>query len=313
MNRHEAILMVKDHAFDLAGWLEFHFPQCWHSCQQGFIRRIGDGSLRVYRGSNLYNDYAFPASDKWNCCGNLLDLLTKYEGYTLDQALELVMDGTYAVNAKPTISTSTSVTRTGPKWPERADNEDAVIRYLRDVRGIPEAYIRFLIDAGVLYQAKKYNNVVFVNRTAGHTFGELRGTLPGVTFHGMVSGCDTAGYFRFATDRDPKNLKYCFITEGSIDAMSLAVIREAAGKPFAAYCAVGGIQKESGIKAVLHMAEVNNLIPVFAFDNDGPGTAAAAVWKEQGYAVMLPPKIGKVKDWNDYLLLLNSRATKAAS
>ena len=78
------------------------------------------------------------------------------------------------------------------RLPEKEENNDRIIRYLTENRGIEKNMVEEWIGSGDIYEEKKHHNVVFVGRDADG--------IPGSLFF-SESPYDCRGYYRRASGR----------------------------------------------------------------------------------------------------------------
>lgn len=148
-----------------------------------------------------------------------------------------------------------------------------------------------LLSQDAIYQEKKWNNIVFINREKD--FAELRGTCTyGKPFHGVAPNCRHDGFWWFRTSRDART---AYIREAAIDAVSLYELHKLQKHPEDAYyISIAGVSKQAAIDRVKN----SSLTPVLAVDNDGAGQKCRDRNPELAY--ILPAN----KDWNEDLQAL---------
>lgn len=153
-----------------------------------------------------------------------------------------------------------------------------VIRYLRQ-RGISLEVIHRCIDEGILYEADRYHNAVFVGKD-----GE------DVPRYAMQR---STGEKTLKLEVDGSDKRYCFsmkgtgdmliVSESAIDALSMATIMKQAGKPWRAYhyLSLGGvsIKKQSDVLPMALKQYLSDHPEIrrirLALDNDKIGRGAA--------------------------------------
>lgn len=188
--------------------------------------------------------------------------------------------------------------------PKAANNNTAVIKYLRDKRKIKPEIIESFIGRGMLYQDVRRNCVFHTDR-----FGCVRSTGE-IKFVGDLNGCDYDECFLVKPTHPSKLNNTLIVTEAVIDQMSvmsfLADKRDYQGYW---YLALGGTNKAESIFNVLNRNPDIQTV-VLCLDNDDAGRKATALvserLKELGIKVVdFPPKAGK--DWNEYIQILAER------
>ena len=122
-----------------------------------------------------------------------LDYLVKVKGCSFLEAMEIIQ-------GKPLPKAiSAPAPKQEPKrllLPERNDNADAVIRYLKG-RGIHDVIIRYCLENDLLFESRKYHSAVFLgyDKDGVPRYGNVRGTVG--DYKGELSGSDK--HYSFAT------------------------------------------------------------------------------------------------------------------
>ena len=229
--------------------------------------------------------------------GNAVDLLVRYLGYRIEDAVDiLARDGTPVVTDYTLHRNDTEL-----KLPVAAELPySRVYAYLLKQRGIPAPMIRLLFREGLLYQEAGTGNAVFISRD--RKFCELRGTntYAAQPFHGIRRARPDAFWSLRLTRQ---KVEEAFLCEGAIDAISLAVLHQQSGydKP-AAYVSIGGVcnqQTINRIKGKIHT--------ILAMDNDVAGRACCD--RNASLERLLP----EAKDWNEELLKRSQKPSASAS
>ena len=278
------------------------------------LRLACDHSVSIKRGYTGYMDFADYST------GNSVDCLTRYFGYTLQEAAEALCGsagisidipdaGPDAIDlddlGAPAPSRHPAPLPAMPKPaapdppprvfdpPAPADLPyPALYAYLSGRRGIPGPLVRRLVEQGLLYQDRDHGNAVFVNRHLA--FGEIRGT-GGSPFHGTAAGSSPQGYWEFRP-RGPGSVpKEAIVCEASIDALSfylLLSLDPTAGADDAAYCAIGGAGKQQAIDAIKAYMDAAGGRTVIAVDNDEAGEKCRL--RNPDCWTAMP----RLKDWN---------------
>ena len=144
-----------------------------------------------------------------------LDYLVKVKGCSFLEAMEIIQ-------GKPLPK---SIPAPAPKQepkrlllPERNDNADAVIRYLKG-RGIHDVVIRYCLENDLLFESRKYHSAVFLGYDKGGVprYGNVRGTVG--DYKGELSGSDK--HYSFSI---PGNSQTVHVFESAIDALSYATL-----------------------------------------------------------------------------------------
>ncbi len=215
--------------------------------------------------------------------GNAIDLLVLYFGYDF-------VDAVKTINASSPVSYSPSDTIKVERvkntvFPPAVDGRySRVYAYLNKSRCIPKDYIEFLLSSQLLYEAAETHNAVFINENK--TYAEIRGTNTYKSFKqslGEKSGNYWSPDMQYGT---------VFVCEAAIDAVSLWVLRDIAGKSNASYISIGGV---ANTKAIDNLIAAGKKV-ILAVDNDDAGNECRA------HFPTLPFVIPKNKDWNDDLI-----------
>lgn len=193
--------------------------------------------------------------------------------------------------------------------PERSErngyNNDRIIRYLTENRGIEKNMVEEWIGSGDIYEEKKHHNVVFVGRDADGIprYAHCRGT--GETkYRGDVAESDKSyGFCHRGTDNQ------LFVFEAAIDLLSFIQLFPKDWKK-RSYLSLGGI---SSAALMAFLSERPQITSVFlCLDNDHAGNEASeklAIEIPDGYSVIrLKPSR---KDWNEILCDKNADRKKS--
>ena len=181
------------------------------------------------------------------------------------------------------------------RLPEKEENNDRIIRYLTENRGIEKNLVEKWISSGDIYEEKKHHNVVFVGRDADGIprYAHCRGT--GETkYRGDVAESDKSyGFCHRGTDNQ------LFVFEAAIDLLSFIQLFPKDWKK-RSYLSLGGI---SSAALMAFLSERPQITSVFlCLDNDHAGNEASeklAIEIPDGYSVIrLKPSR---KDWNEIL------------
>ena len=191
------------------------------------------------------------------------------------------------------------------RLPEKEENNERIIRYLTENRGIEKNLVEEWIGSGDIYEEKKHHNVVFVGRDADGIprYAHCRGT--GETkYRGDVAESDKSyGFCHRGTDNQ------LFVFEAAIDLLSFIQLFPKDWKK-RSYLSLGGI---SSAALMAFLSERPQITSVFlCLDNDQAGNEACEKLAEKipdGYsAIRLKPS---KKDWNEILCDKNADRKKA--
>lgn len=191
------------------------------------------------------------------------------------------------------------------RLPEKEENNEKIIRYLTENRGIEKNLVEEWISSGDIYEEKKNHNVVFVGRDADGIprYAHCRGTSE-IKYRGDVAGSDkSCGFCHRGMDNQ------LFVFEAAIDLLSFIQLFPKDWKK-RSYLSLGGI---SGVALRAFLSERPQITSVFlCLDNDQAGNEACEKLAEEipdGYSVIrLKPSR---KDWNEILCDKNADRKKA--
>lgn len=231
-----------------------------------------------------------------------IDFLCDELGYEFKEAVATLTAGNFYANAEQTKSfvrkdvKPAENTKANPaterntqpiELPPKSANHNRVYAYLTQTRGIPGDTVNTLFKAGLLYQDMHYN-CCFVNRDK--TFVEQKGTSTYVKWQSNRRQ-NRDDYWSLRTSQNPKTV---YITEASIDAVSLYVIHKELGvdQKDCMYVALGGSANQQTINRIKKDYEH----VVMAVDNDQTGGLKARE-RNQECPYILPIS----KDWNEDL------------
>ncbi len=271
---------------DLAQFMQTHHPE---------EIRVSPGCVRLKRKSSLYTKPGYSGYTRFSTgeTGNSIDFLTRYMGYSFQEAVAAltrtdmtvgpVMQGKLSVPA-PAEADIVEGTFHLPVPDEPPCRR--VFAYLLH-RGIPKEVIGKLMREGLLYQEKSTGNAVFLSRAKD--FCELRGTYSGTVFH-SVRRMRPDGFWSMTNTKS--RVEKAYICEAAIDAVSLCVLRAMDGeKEQAAFVSIAGVCNQSAID------RISKQVPtILAVDNDAAGEHCRR--QNPNLEYLLPVR----KDWNEDLL-----------
>ena len=165
--------------------------------------------------------------------------------------------------------------------------------YLVLKRGLPKNVVEKLFENGTLYQAKEYNNCVFLSDICN--YAELVGTTDN-KFKQIQKGSAPDGFWCVGN----KDSDTVYLCESAIDAISLMLLQEKYNpQENACYASMGGL-KDS---AVEHLKKLYPTVAI-AVDNDTAGKEFRE--KHTELFSLIPPCVVRTngqltKDWNDVL------------
>ena len=246
----------------------------------------------------------------WNSRGiggrTALDYLIKVRGMDFMEAVE-TLSGSRA--PPPQERPAPPTTQKPFKLPEASRFPSAVVPYLQD-RGIHPELIGACIEAGTLYESRKYQNCVFVGRdpTGRARSASLRGTRD--SFRLDVEGSDKRYNFSLLA-ADPTCPRLA-VAESPIDALSLATLVKLSGGEWrdSYYLSLGGTAPRAMLQFLYDHPNVTQVS--LCLDNDKAGIVgmerlAQTIQEDPELAQRVkllyhnPPPAEFGKDYNEFL------------
>ena len=242
-------------------------------------------AVSVKLGANWWHDFSTGETK------NAVKYLTERLNYNLVDAIKALSGEMIAYQPAHSKeyyqSLFTARASTPPVFPEpTGNNERQMYAYLMK-RGIPVDTIRQLSNLGVLYQSKKHNNLVFINKE--RDFAEIRGTYStGGSFHSVVKNRPDRFWY-FAAGKPEK----VYICEAAIDAISLYQLKlKDHTADNALYVSIAGVSNQKTIDRI----RKRDWEVILAVDNDAYGQACRD--RNPDLNAIIPVH----KDWNEDLL-----------
>ena len=214
--------------WDLLSYLQAYEPGELKRCGPHEYCTVTHDSLKISHGKWCWNSRGIGGR-------TALDYLIKVRGLSFVNAVE-----TLCGNRPPPMSERPREKAPKPfELPKAAFLPAAMVPYLQD-RGIDPEIIRECMEAGILYESKKYQNCVFVGKDmrGKARFACLRGTRD--NFKLDVEGSDKR--FNFCLPAADPACPRLAIAESPIDALSLATLEKRSGGDWRAcsYLSLGG-------------------------------------------------------------------------
>ena len=282
---------------DLLTYLQTHEP---HS-----IRKSGPDEYCLVEHDSLKI-----SNGRWNWFSrgfggyNALDFLIKVRGLDFPDAVNHLTGG--AAILSPPKPPPKAVRKKPPKpftLPAANVNNDKAIAYLR-VRGIDSGVISRCIEKGLLYEAAKSHNCVFVGYEVDKAkFACERGISD--DYKKDIFGSDKR--FSFVLPPQNPNNYNLAVTEAPIDILSHASIHKMNGDKWDGYrLSLGGVSSLALISFLEQHPQITSV--QLCLDNDKAGQTATSriiseLLSDNSFAYLkisvVPPPIGK--DYNDTL------------
>ncbi len=272
------------------------------------------------RGYSLFqsaaNEYRFQEHDslvisnnkwKWfsrDIGGDTLDFVTKYEGKSFKDAMEILLGEKGKEKVKEyDIRSKEQKVKEISELPEKADNYRRLFAYLAKTRKIDPSIIQDMINDGKLYQEKEHNNCVFLGKDAD---GKIKyclevGTSTYKRYKGEIEGSDKAYGVELCIAPESEKV---YIYESIIDAMSHATMIKIQGGNYKDHNRIPlGCVADLKLEQFLKDHPDIKVI-VSCLDNDKAGIEATEKIKEKytkkGYQIKRILPISK--DFNDDLV-----------
>lgn len=285
--------------WDLLSYLQAYEPgELRRSGPHEYCTRTHD-SLKISNGKWCWNSRGIGGR-------TALDYLIKVRGLSFVEAVETLTGSFVPQPPKP----PPSKPAVPFCLPEASRCAGAVTAYLQD-RGIHPEIIGACLEAGILYESRKYHNCVFVGRdTEGKARSAfLRGTKD--SFKMDAVGSDKRYHFCLcAVDPDCPRLA---VAESPIDALSLAALTKMAGGVWQDYhyLSLGGTAPRAMLQFLHDHPKVTQVS--LCLDNDRAGTEGI---KRLAHVIRHDPELsGRIalihpnpppkecgKDYNEFLL-----------
>ena len=259
-------------------------------------------SMRIYDRKNWY---------RWSnkTGGSQIDFLHEFAGMEVKDAVFWLLDymgykRDSGAISQPLMHKAESEKIKKPRpfiLPPACKDNDEIIRYLNQVRGISLSTIDHFISRGLIYESADYHNVIFLGKDkyGGTRFASQRGIYDkaGKSFKCDVAGSDKRYGFN-VTSEDSNRI---IVFESAIDLMSYMDIFQDFDSNMIALGMVSDAPLETFLREHPHIKEVT-----FCLDNDIPGREATKNLMEkysgQGYRVDDKPAPAMYKDINEWLV-----------
>lgn len=287
------------------------------------LRRTGKESRFYYSDSGGEHDSVSISGNRWydhknQTGGYPIKFMQEFYGLGFRQAVRELLDGETACenkaatmyeNHKPQES---QAGRPPFALPEKAGNMKRLFAYLLKTRFLSRDVVKAFVDAHLLYQEGKHNNIVFVGT-------DKDGNPKSASAKSAVSG---AKGFRMTVTGSDCNYGFCwrgsgewlFVFESAVDMMSYATLYP---KDWTEqnYISLDGLSP----KAMLQFLEENeNVKEIYlCLDSDAAGIEACGKLKdlllERGYTEEQVWQLSPAyKDWNEVLKAKNGAEAQPA-
>lgn len=291
--------IAKAKEWDLLSYLQTYEPQeLKRSGPREYCTRTHD-SLKISNGKWYWNSRGIGGR-------TALDYLIKVRGMDFVGAVETLCGYSAPPPIKQTFTKPTEPQKPF-KLPEASRCASAVVGYLQD-RGIDPELLGACMEAGILYESRRYQNCVFVGRdTRGNArAASLRGTRDG--FRMDVEGSDKR--YSFCLPASRPDCPRLAVAESPIDALSLAtLVKLSGGEPRDShYLSLGGTGPRALMQFLHDHPQVTQIS--LCLDNDKAGLKGIERLTQEiqsdaelsGRVKLIypnPPRQGK--DYNEFL------------
>ena len=284
--------------WDLLSYLQTYEPNELKRCgPHEYCTRTHD-SLKISNGKWYWNSQGIGGR-------TALDYLIKVREMDFVGAVEALC----GFRAPPPVKQPSPKPPKPFRLPEAGRCASAVVGYLQN-RGIDPELLSVCMEAGILYESRRYQNCVFVGRdpTGRARFACLRGTRD--NFKVDVEGSDKR--YNFSLLAAGPACSRLAVAESPIDALSLASLVKRSGGDWqdSHYLSLGGTAPRAMLQFLHDHPEITQVS--LCLDNDKAGMLGMerleqAIWEdpELSQRVKLlyhnPPPVEYGKDYNEFL------------
>ncbi|WMJ77878.1 toprim domain-containing protein [Sedimentibacter sp. MB35-C1] len=237
--------------------------------------------------------------------GDTLDFVTKYEGKSFKDAMEILIGekGKEKVKEYFPEKSQQKPKKDISQLPEKADNYRRLFAYLSKTRRIDPSIIQDMINDSKLYQEKQYNNCVFLGKDSN---GEVKyclkvGTNTYKKFKGEQEGSDKAYGVELCSSSESSKV---YVYESIIDAMSHATMIKIQGGNYKDHNRIS-LGCVADVKLEQFLKDNPNIKTIIScLDNDKAGIDATEKirkkYSNRGY--IIKRILSKSKDLNEDLV-----------
>ncbi len=283
------------------------------------LKRTGKESRFYYRDSGGEHDSISVSGNRWydhqNQTGRYpVKFLQEFYGLGFREAVRELLDGdtTVYTRERAGIPCAGKGEKADFALPEKADNMKRLFAYLLKTRFLSREVVKAFVDAGLLYQEGKYNNIVFVGTDAegNPKSASLKSSASGTKgFRQTVSGSDP--HYGFCWRGGGERL---FVFEAAVDLLSFLTMYPKDWKE-QNYIALDGLSPKAMLRFLQEQGGISEIYP--CLDNDPAGIETCDKLKdlllERGYtAEQVLPLSPAYKDWNECLKAKNGIAAQPA-
>ena len=239
--------------------------------------------------------------------GNAIDFFMEVEGKTFLEAMEIIT-GQCGISAGYTpMQTEKEIKKEELKLPVANWNNDRVIKYLTETRGLSRPLVLSCIKRKTIYQAEKTFNAVFVgyDDNGKPRYASQRGTSE-KRFAGDVTGSSKEYGFFFGQP----NSKTLHLFEAPIDLLSYITLENLQGRQcHEAYLALGGVSTRA-FERYLSEHKIDTVYVRTDSDEAGRLVYRKLQREHGGGKLIILPAFPTEKDYNDELLKYKKEKSK---
>lgn len=231
--------------------------------------------------------------------GNAIDFFMQVEGKTFLQAMEMIIGNSGAYIRSGSEQTRKEEGTRELRLPVANWNNDRVIKYLTETRGLSKPLVLSCIKRKTIYQAEKTFNAVFVgyDDDGKPRYASQRGTSE-KRFAGDITGSSKDYGFFFGK----KSSKTLHIFEAPIDLLSYITLENLQGRQcHEAYLALGGVSTRA-FERYLSEHEIDTVYVRTDSDEAGRLVYRKLQREHGGGKLIILPAFPTEKDYNEELL-----------
>ena len=281
------------------------------------LRRTGKESRFYYSDSGGEHDSVSISGNRWydhknQTGGYPVKFLQEFYGLGFREAVRELLDGETPVNMQEQAEISCAEKQRESlnnekretatfALPEKAGNMKRLFAYLLKTRRLSREVVKAFVDAGLVYQERRYNNIVFVGTDAGGNprSASLKSSASGAKgFRMTVSGSDTD--YGFCWRGGGERL---FVFEAAVDLITFLTMYPKDWEK-QSYIALDGLSPKPMLRFLQERDDISEIY--LCLDNDPAGIETCDKFRdlllERGYAEdQVWPLLPACKDWNESL------------
>lgn len=283
---------------------------------EDFLMRNGEELLKSGKEKRLKSDHSITVrGNRWydhaeSKGGCAIDFVQMFYSKSFPEAVSMLLNGEEGEAYRPSERHKEEIPKPF-ELPEKNENMRRVYAYLMKARCIDRRIITSFVKKDMIYEDKKYHNVVFVgyNPVGMPRHVHKRGTYTkGEAFKGTVDGSDPHYSFHYAGG---DNIVYVF--EAPIDMLSFISLYQEEWEKHN-YVALCGVAEHALMQMLKDHSNIKRI--ALCLDNDSAGIRAreriTKILSERGYSDVFS-LFSCRKDWNEDLQAQNRILSYAGS